>query len=366
MTPLRPGKNSGPGMARYLTQLPVGRDRLVSMGEGDTPLLATQALGPQLGLRRLLVKDERQNPTGSWRDRFAALAVSQVEDSTVTVGCAGDEAQCVSLASYAARAGLRSVSLVDTAVSERTRDAIEAVGGRVVGVTNPEGRWPLLADAERTLGWRAVSNRASPPIGSDPLAVEGYRTIAYEIAEQLRFGAPDLVVAPAGLGDGLQGIWRGFRELVAWGLLDRIPRMVAVELGGAVASALASGKDWVAPTGFVESPARALAGVTGTVQTLHAVVESEGLVVRVSDAELEQARMQMGELEGTWVDLASAAPIAAVIKLAQRGDVPARTVVVAVATEHGVHDESSVAAGTLETVDGRVDDLLRVLAVRGE
>jgi len=263
-------------MARYLTQLPVGRDRLVTMGEGDTPLLATQALGPQLGLRRLLVKDERQNPTGSWRDRFAALAVSQIEDSSVTVGGAGDEAQCVSLASYAARAGLRSVSLVDTAVSERARDAIEAVGGRVVGVTNPEGRWPLLADAERTLGWRAVSNRASPPIGSDPLAIEGYRTIAYEIAEQLRFGAPDLVVAPAGLGDGLQGIWRGFRELVSWGLLDRIPRMVAVELGGAVASALASGKDWVAPTGYVESPARALAGVTGTVQTLHAVVVQVG------------------------------------------------------------------------------------------
>jgi threonine synthase len=174
------------------------------------------------------------------------------------------------------------------------------------------------------------------------------------------------VIAPAGLGDGLQGIWRGFRELVSWGLLDRIPRMVAVELGGAVASALASGKDWVAPTGYVESPARALAGVTGTVQTLHAVVESEGLVVRVSDAELEQARMQMGELEGTWIDLAAAAPIAAVIKLAQRGDVPARTVVVAVVTEHGVHDESSVASGTLETVEGRVDDLLRVLAVRGE
>ena len=198
MTPLRPGKADGAGVARYLTQLPVGRDRLVTMGEGDTPLLATQALGPQLGLRRLLIKDERQNPTGSWRDRFAALAVSQLEDSSVTMGTAGDEAQCVALASYASRAGLRSVSLVDPAVSERTRDAIEAVGGRIVAVTDPEGRWPLLADAERTLGWRVVSNRATPPIGSDPMAVEGYRTIAYEIAEQLRFSAPDLVVAPAG------------------------------------------------------------------------------------------------------------------------------------------------------------------------
>jgi threonine synthase len=272
----------------------------------------------------------------------------------------------VALAAYAARAGLRSVSLVDPVVSERTRDAIEAVGGRVVGVTDADSRWPLLADAERTLGWRALSNRSTPPIGSDPLAIEGYRTIAYEIAEQLRFSAPDLVIAPAGLGDGLQGVWRGFRDLVGWNLLDRIPRMVAVEVGGAVAGALASGKDWVAPSGYVESGARALAGVTGTVQTLHAVVESEGLVVRVSEAELEQARMQVGELEGIWTSLAGAAPAAAAIKLAQRGDVPARTTVVALVTEHGLQDETAAAPGVLECVEGRVDELLRVLAVRGE
>jgi threonine synthase len=336
------------------------------MGEGDTPLLASQTLGPELGLRRLLIKDERRNPTGTWRDRFSALAVSLVDDPATTVAGAGDEAQCVSMAAYAARAGLRSVSLVEPAVSERTRDAIEAVGGRVVGVTGADSRWPLLADAERTLGWRALSNRSTPPIGSDPLAVDGYRTIAYEIAEQLRFSAPDLVVVPAGLGDGIQGVWRGFRELVSWNLLDRIPRMVAVEVGGAVAGALASGKDWVAPSGYVESAARSLGGVTGTVQTLQAVVESEGLVVRVTEAEMEQARMQLCELEGMWVGLAAAAPAAAVIKLAQRGDVPARTAVVALVTEHGLHDETSVAPGPLECVDSRVDELLRVLAVRGE
>ena len=180
-----------------------------------------------------------------------------------------------------------------------------------------------------------------PPIGGDPMAIEGYRTIAYEIAEELRWTAPDLVLVPAALGDGIQGIWRGFRDLVTWAVIDRIPRMVAVEVAGAVAAALASGKDWVAPSGALESPARALAGVTGTVQSLHAVVESEGLVVRVSESELEHARMQLGELEGMWTDLAAAAPVAAAIKLAQRGDVPTRTVVVPVLTEHGAMDGSS-------------------------
>jgi len=326
----------------------------------------TAALGQQLGLRRMLLKDERRNPTGSWRDRFAALAVSQVEDTSVTVASAGDEALSVSLASYASRAGLRCVSLVEPDAGARTRDAIEAVGGRVVGVASAEARWPLLADAERSLGWRAVSNRAAPPIGGDPLAIEGYRTIAYEIAEELKWSSPDLVLVPAALGDGIQGIWRGFRDLVSWAVIDRIPRMVAVEVAGAVAAALASGKDWVPPSSYMDTHARALGGVTGTVQSLHAVVESEGLVVRVSESELEHARMQLGELEGMWADLAAAAPVAAAIKLAQRGDVPTRTLVVPVIAAGGALDESSAASSPLETVDARVDELLRVLAVRGE
>ena len=110
----------------------------------------------------------------------------------------------------------------------------------------------------------------------------------------------------------------------------------------------------------------ALSGVTGTVQGLNAVVESEGLVVRVTEGELEAARIAIGETEGIWVDLAGAAGIAAIQKLASRGDVPARVQAVAVVTEHGLLDDSSVAPGALDVVDARVDDLLRVLAVRGE
>ncbi len=324
MLALKPGKLSGRGLARYAAQMPVTRDRLVTLGEGDTPLLQSTGLGSELGLRRVFFKDERTNPTGSWRDRYAALAVSQVDDEQATLGSAGDDALAISLAAYAARAGLRSVSLVAADHDPRTRDAVDAVGGRLVAVREHRERWPLLADAERTLGWRAFSNRAELPIGGDPLSIEAYRTIAFEITEQLRLAAPDLVVAPAGLGDGIQGIWRGFRELVAWGVLDRIPRMVAVEVAGAVASALAGGKDWVAPA-TITSRARALTGLTGSTQTLQAVVESEGLVVRVSEPELEEARIMLGELEGIWADLSAAASAAATIKLAKRGDVPART-----------------------------------------
>jgi threonine synthase len=362
----KPGKLSGRGLMRFLPQLPVSRDGLVSLGEGATPLLAVSGLGSGIGLPRLLVKDERRNPTGSWRDRYAAVALSQVDEAATTAGSAVDEATCVSIAAYAARAGVRSVGVVSPGVSGRARDAIDGVGGRTVAVDGAPEQWMLLSRAEQALGWRAFTNRTTPPIGGDPIATEGYKTIAYEIAEDLGFAAPGFVAVPAGLGDGVQGIWRGFRELAEWGVIERAPRMVAVEVAGAVAAALAGGKDWVSPSAEIRSGARSLTGITGTVQTLHAVTESEGLVVRVSDAELERARIQLGESEGVWADLAAAAPVAAAIKLAERGNIPADASYVAVVTEHGALDEAARAPGSLELVAPRVDDLLRVLAVRGD
>src|SRR3954451_17731371 len=101
MQGLRPGRLSGAGLVRYSAQLPVPKDRLISLGEGGTPLIAAPRLGRDMGMRRLLIKDERLNPTGSWRDRYATLAISAIAaegDGDVTVACAGDEALCVSIA----------------------------------------------------------------------------------------------------------------------------------------------------------------------------------------------------------------------------------------------------------------------------
>jgi threonine synthase len=366
LTPLRPGRLSGRSIARYATQLPTSREGIVSLGEGLTPLLSVHGLGDEIGLPRLLVKDERRNPTGGWRDRFAAIALTHVSEGG-TVGCTGSAPLCAAVAAYAARAGLRSVSLIeasDEGVAQRARDAIEGVGGRALGVVGNQHRWTLLAEAERSLSWRAVSNRTSPPIGGDPIATEGYKTIAYEIAEDLAFAAPEYVMVMAMLGDGVQGIWRGFRELAEWGLIERPPRMVAVEVAGAVASALSAGRDWVAPSGESRAPASELAGVSGTVQTLRAVLDSEGFVVRVSESELEAARIALGELEGVWADLGGAASVAAATKLASRDSIPAESRCVCVVTGHGAFDETAHATGRLEHVEPRVDELLRVLAVR--
>ena len=231
-------------------------------------------------------------------------------------------------------------------------DAIEWVGGRAVGVSGLEARWTLLADAERSLGWRAVSNRTTPPIGGDPMAIEGYRTIAYEIVEQLSWSVPDLVAVPSAWATASRASGAGSRTWRTGAWWTRLPRMVAVETGGALASSLAGGKDWVAPSGDVHSLARSLGGITGTVQTLKAVVESEGLVVRVTDAELEAARIVLGESEGVWAELAAAAGLAAAQKLSPRAATcPARAHVVAVVTEHGLLDEMAQVAA--DAGDGR-------------
>ena len=369
MQSLKPGKLSGDGLHRYAAQLPIPRERLVSLGEGSTPLVSIGTLGREFGLRRLMIKDERRNPTGSWRDRFSALAASRHAGADATVGTAGGDAMAMSMAAYAAPAPgcarwrwstprSRRVAACWTPSSGWAAARSASPGWRRGGRCwpTPSGRW----------GGGPISNRSTPPIGSDPIAVEGYRTIAYEIAEQLSWSVPDLVAVPSALGDGIQGIWRGFRDLAAWGVVDATPRMVAVEVGGAVASSLAGGKDWVAPSGDVHSLARSLGGITGTVQTLQAVVESEGLVVRVTDAELETARIVLGESEGVWAELGAAAGLAAAQKLSSRGDIPARAHFVAVVTEHGLLDEMAQVPPMLETVDARVDELLRVLAVRGE
>ncbi|HET8805488.1 MAG TPA: pyridoxal-phosphate dependent enzyme, partial [Gaiellales bacterium] len=100
MQSLKPGKLSGDGLHRYAAQLPVPRERLVSLGEGSTPLVSIGTLGREFGLRRLMIKDERRNPTGSWRDRFSALAASEHAGADATVGTAGGDAMAMSMAAY--------------------------------------------------------------------------------------------------------------------------------------------------------------------------------------------------------------------------------------------------------------------------
>ena len=236
---LRSPEDAQPGLFRYRALLPLRAGTSpVSLDEGTTPVLESPRLAAEAGVARLLIKDESRNPTWSYKDRLAAVAVTKARElgaDTVVVSTTGNHGAAA--AAYAAAAGLRCVVLTLESVPQTMKVLMQALGAEVVALREGPQRWALMAEAVAKRGWVPLSNYHDPPIGSNPFGVEGYKTIAYELTEQLE-GAPDVVVVPAAYADGLAGIHRGFAELVAHGRLTAVPRMVAAEAFGPYAEAL--------------------------------------------------------------------------------------------------------------------------------
>src|SRR5438552_1959367 len=174
---------------------------------------------------------------------------------------------------------------------------------------------PVRAASPVTLG-----EGVTPPVGSNPWGVEGYKTIAYEVAEDLGWTAPDVVVVPSAYSDGLYGIWKGWTELQALGLVKHAPRMIAAEPFGPLAHALERGLPAPEP---VDAPAPSvafsIASRYGTWQGLAALRESGGAGVRLTDEGVLEAQRALAREEGLYVEPSAAASLTAVIQLAARG-----------------------------------------------
>src|SRR5262249_45904751 len=154
----------------------------VSLGEGDTPLVETPALASWLGVRSVLVKDESQNPTWSYKDRLAAVAVTKAAvlgKDTVVVASSGNHGAAV--AAYAAAAGIRCVVLSPRAVPSTMSTLLRIYGSELYLVETAADRWQVMAEGVRQLGWFPISGYQAPPVGSVPFGIEAYKTIAYEI-----------------------------------------------------------------------------------------------------------------------------------------------------------------------------------------
>ena len=189
------------------------------------------------------------------------------------------------------------------------------------------------------LGWYPTSGFVVPPVGSNPWGVEGYKTIAYEIAEDLGWTAPDVVVVPSAYSDGLYGIWKGWTELQTLGLVKTAPRMIAAEPFGPLAHALERGLE--APE-MVEAPAPSvafsIASRYGTWQGLAALRESGGAGVRITDEGVFEAQRALAREEGLFVEPSSATSITAVMQLAARKALDPGQTIVVVLTSGGLKD----------------------------
>jgi threonine synthase len=196
-----------------------------------------------------------------------------------------------------------------------------------------------MREGVERFGWYPASGFVTPPIGSTPWGVEGYKTLAYEVAEDLGWSAPDVVVVPSGYSDGLAGIWKGFTELVTLGLVSAPPRMIAAEPFGPLANALERG---LAAPEVVDAPGSTVAfsigSRYGTWQGLAALRDSKGAGVRLTDEGIFEAQRALAREEGLFVEASSAAALAAVMQIAARKALdPAQTIVV-VLTSSGLKD----------------------------
>jgi threonine synthase len=331
---------SGRGLWRYGDLLPVDAADAVSLGEGGTPLLALPRVARRLGLDQLWAKDETREPTGSFKDRLACVGVSAAQKlgARLIVSSSSGNAGAAA-AAYAARAGLPCIIFTLQGASGALVTQMRALGAMVVSVERGENRLILLNAGMRRHGWFSTSPFSHPVVGSNPFGLEGYKTLAYEIAEAMDWTVPDWCVLPVCYGDALAAIRRGFADMIALGWTRRMPRLVAAEVSGSLTAALASGDD-VLPEMHLNAPtvATSIGAARGTFQALDALRRTDGLAVAVGDESILQWQASLGRDEGVWLEPSAAAALAAVAQLVERRVIKASDSVVILATAGGLKD----------------------------
>jgi threonine synthase len=321
-----------PDMWRYRELMPLfDGEQPLSLGEGWTPLVHAARLGERLGLPRLFVKDESLNPTNSFKARGLAAAVTRAHllgARTLSIPSAGNAANA--MAAYAAAAGIEARVFMPRDVKVPFIRECELYGAQVTlvdGLITDAGR--IAADQGKPLGWYDVSTL------KEPYRIEGKKTMAYELGEQLDWRFPDWIIYPTGGGTGLIGMWKAFEEMerIGWKATGARPKMVSVQAEhcapivrayeqGAERSEMWQGAHTVADGLRVPK-------AIGDFLVLRAVRESGGTAIAVSDTDMVSAMRQMGAAEGISAAPEGGAALHALTILLEDGRVtPDETVVV--------------------------------------
>jgi len=285
---------------RYRELLPVrSKDNIVSLGEAVTPLVAMPRLAGKLGAAEILVKDEGRLPTGSFKARGVAMAVSMAKALGVahmampTNGNAG-----AALAAYASRAGIRTTTFCPQDTPEVNVSEIEMQGAtvyRVNGLIDDCGK--IVAEGAKKVGWFDTSTL------KEPYRIEGKKTMGLELAEQLGWDVPDVILYPTGGGTGLIGMWKAFAELEAIGFIGKKrPRMVAVQAAGC-APMVRAYEAGVENATRIEGAHTIAAGIrvpqaVGDFLILRAVRASGGFAIAVPDDAIVAALDEVARTEG--------------------------------------------------------------------
>jgi threonine synthase len=329
---------------RWFDFFPVeNRTSIVSLGEGNTPLIHARRLGEKFGLANLYLKNDTVLPTGSLKDRSNSVGLSVAKElgfTTATVMSTGNAA--ASVAAYAAAAGLKSVVMVPAGTAPSKIIQACAYGAMVIVI---DGNFDyevaeLYKSAVQEFGWYDC-------LSSNPYRDEGKKSYAYEMVDQLDGQIPHWVIHPTAGGTGLYAMWKGYKEFLSLGWIDRAPKLVAAqsEAAAPIVAAFEKGLVDVIPVVARETVAESIQvgnPVSLGWRALAALRESNGTAVAVNDEEILEAQALTGALAGIFAEPAAATSVAAAKKLRDAGVIGRDDLVVCNLTGHGLKQPEAI------------------------
>ncbi|MET1101166.1 MAG: threonine synthase [Pyrodictiaceae archaeon] len=351
-----------PGVWRYRELLPAPDETPpVSMGEGGTPLVKLSRIKELEGIS-VFAKNEGMNPTGSFKDRGMTVATTiarAIGARAVIAASTGNTAS--SAAAYAARAGMRSIIVVPRGRIALGKLAQTILYGAII--VEVEGGFDEALEAVMEATRR---NKQLYPLNSfNPWRLEGQKTVSFEIVEQLGF-VPDWVIVPVGNAGNISAIWKGFKELHRYGLIDKLPRLVGVQATGAAPLATAWRKGLREPV-FFENPETVATAIrigkpVNWPKAFRAVEESSGMFIDVNDDEILGAQRLLARREGIVVEPASAASLAGLLRLVREGYIGRGETVVIILTGHGLKDpDAMMKADTIKLMARNTEEAVKIV-----
>ncbi|MEA3323659.1 MAG: threonine synthase [Euryarchaeota archaeon] len=326
---------------KYKALLPVNI-KPVTIQEGGTPLYRTERLKDGLELSEVFVKHEGLNPTGSFKDRGMTVGVTKaIELGMKTVACASTGNTSASLATYAAKAGIPAVVLLPggkVALGKIAQALIH--GAKVLNIRgNFDEALRLVREVCDEYGFYLLNS-------INPFRLEGQKTIAFEIADELGWEVPDRVILPVGNAGNISAIYKGFKELKELGVTDAIPKMTGIQAEGSrpVVDAIDRELAEIVPDPNPETIATAIriGDPVNAAKALRAIRESGGLAISVSDDEIISAQRNLASTEGVGVEPASATSVAGLRKLVLGGLIDSDERIVCITTGNIMKDPTEV------------------------
>lgn len=331
-----------PGIWKYRYLYAIKKEtKPISLIEGNTPLVHLKKIGEEVGLSELYGKDESRNPTWSHKDRLSCVGVTKAKEvgaDCIIVSSTGN--QGISAAAYVAKAGLRCVILTANESPQVMKTLMQSYGAMVFQIPTGEERIKLVEACVRELGWFPLTGFGNPSKGANPYALDGYKSIAVEILQDLG-DVPDKIIFPTAGGDSLVGTWKGFVDLLNMKRIDKLPTMIACEPFGPLTKSVAENSQIPLEVEKGTTVAFSIATTSCTYQALKTLYDSHGYGVVVKDPDMMRMQQRLAASEGIFAEPASAMSVAAAEILSLEGKIKPDEKVVAILTSTGLKEPES-------------------------